>query len=407
MGFSNDKQVKSLIRKQEKIQQEQINLIASESYAPQAVLDTLGSVLVDKYSEGYPHKRYYPGNKIHDTIELLAQKRALELFNVSPKKWNANVQPLSGAIANAEIYAALLEPRDVIVGLDLPSGGHLSHGSKISITGKWYTAHQYRCVDKNYHIDYRHIETLAKKYKPKLIISGATAQPFKINFRKIGLIAKKYGAYHLADISHYAGLVSAGLYPAPFSYADVVMSTTHKSLFGPRGAIIWSRKELSEKINKAVFPGMQGGPFMHVIAGIATGLKIAKESKRYYLQVVKNANVLAHELIRLGAAVVGGGTQSHLLLLDVRSWNLDGKEAQDLLEKAGILANRNAIQGDVSVQKTSAIRIGTYAMTQRGMKEKESKEIAQLIIKILSRKISTIQAKKAVQELAQKFPIRR
>jgi glycine hydroxymethyltransferase len=404
MKFSKDTQIQNLIQKQEQLQKNQIDLIASESYAPQAVLNALGSVLGDKYAEGRPGKRYYPGNVLCDKIELLAQKRALNLFNLSSKQWHADTQGYSGAIANSEIYRALLRPGDVFLSLDLMSGGHLSHGSTVSITGKLYKAYHY-IVDDSYHINYQQIEKLAKKYKPKLIVSGASAYPFKIDFKKIGAIAKKYNAYHLADISHYAGLISAGIYPSPFGYADVVMSTTHKSLFGPRSAIIWSRVELADTIDKTVFPGLQGGPHMHTIAGVAVGLRIAKKSKSYYKQVLKNARAFASELIQLGADVIGGGTESHLLLVNTRKFNLHGGEAERLLESVGILANRNMIQGDISVQKPSAIRIGTYAITQRGMKEKESKEIAQLIVGVLSKKISISEAKKIVQNLTKRFPI--
>lgn len=401
-----DLKVQKFIQSQKELQQEQINLIASESYAPQAVLAALGSVLTDKYSEGYPEKRYYPGNKIYDEIELLTQTRARNLFKLSSKKWDVNVQAYSGAIANAEIYTALLNPGDTIVTLNLASGGHLSHGSRVSVTGKLYTVYQYGVTEK-YRINYAEIEALVKKHKPKLIVSGASAYPFQIDFKKIGIIAKKYGAYHLADISHYAGLISANKYATPFPYADVVMSTTHKSLSGPRGAIIWSRTELSERINKVVFPGMQGGPHMNTIAGIAVGLAIAKKSKTYYRQVIKNAQILADEFKKMRCVLVGGGTESHLLLLDVRPFGLQGGEAESLLEKSGILANRNTIAGDVSVQRPSAIRIGTYAVTQRGMKEKEMKKIARLIYLILTEKKITRQIKEEVEKLVHTFPIPR
>ena len=404
MKSYQDTEIHNLIHIQEKAQQNCVNLIASESYAPRAVLDELGSVLTNKYSEGYPSKRYYPGNKIHDEIELLAQKRALQLFHLSTKEWGVNVQPYSGAIANAEIYAALLMPKDVILALDLTAGGHLSHGSKVSITGKLYRVYHYG-IDMKYHIDYAQAERLAKKYKPKLIISGASAYPFGIDFKKINTIAKKVGAYHLTDISHYAGLIASGKYPSPFLYADIVMSTTHKSLFGPRGAIIWSRVGLSEKINKAVFPGMQGGPHINTIAGIATGLAIAQKSKPYYAQVIKNTAVFAKELQKRGCILVGNGTESHLLLLDVRPFGLHGGEAERMLEKNNILANRNIVFGDVSVQKPSAVRMGLYAMTQRGMKERDIIQLARIVYGILSRTVSDSVSKKEVHALTRRFPI--
>ncbi len=406
MKQQKDLEIQKLIHRQKAIQQTQIDLIASESYAPQAVLDALGSVLTDKYSEGYPTKRYYPGNEIIDAVERCAQQRALQLFHLSAQEWGVNVQAYSGAIANAEIYAALLTPGDSIVALDLASGGHLSHGSRVSVTGKLYTVHHYG-IDKNYRINYTELESLVKKYKPRLIISGASAYPFQIDFKKIGAIAKKAGAYHLADISHYAGLISAGVYASPFPYADVVMSTTHKSLFGPRGAIIWSRVALSEKIQKSVFPGMQGGPHINTIAGIAVGLEFAKKSKAYYIRVAKNAYTLAQEFKKLGCSLVGDGTESHLLLLDVRPFGMHGGEAESLLERVEILANRNAIAGDISVQSPSAIRIGTYAVTQRGMGAPEMKRIAWIVHTILAEKKISNQIKEEVKKLTHTFPITR
>jgi len=406
MKSKKDTQIQKLISQQKNLQQKQINLIASESYAPQGVLNALGSVLTDKYSEGYPAKRYYPGNKIHNEIELLAQKRALQLFKLSSKDWGVNVQPYSGAIANGEIYAALLKPNDVILALDLMSGGHLSHGSKVSITGKLYRVYHYG-VDADYRIDYKQIEKLAREYKPKLIISGASAYPFQIDFKKIGTIAKKIGAYHLADISHYAGLISAGVYQSPFVYADIVMSTTHKSLHGPRGAIIWSRKELAEKIDKAVFPGMQGGPHDNTIAAIAHGLQVTIQSKQYYKRVAQNAKTLARTFQELGGTIVGGGTDSHVVLIDVRPFGLHGGEAQDLLEQAHVLANRNMIAGDTSAQKPSAVRLGTYAITQRKMGSQEVEHIARIIYGVFTDKKVAKHIQERVKEITKKFPIKR
>ena len=406
MKLKQDSQTSNLIKEQQRIEEGQINLIASESYAPQAVLDVVGSILTDKYSEGYPDKRYYPGNEIYDKLESLVQKRALDLFKLSSKTWNVNVQSYSGAIANGEIYSALLEPGDTILALDLSAGGHLSHGSRASITSKWYTIYHYG-VDANYRINYVQLEKLATQHKPKLIISGASAYPFKINFRKISEIAKKVGALHLADISHYAGLISAGVYPSPFLYADVVMSTTHKSLFGPRGAIIWSRTLIAKKIDRAVFPGMQGGPHMNTIAGIGVGLGIAKKSKAYYARVAQNAKALSAAFKKLGGAVIGGGTESHVILLDARPLGLHGGEVEYILEQVGILANRNAIAGDVSVQEPSAIRMGTYAVTQRGMKSKQMSQIAILVYKVVSGEENILHAQQVVRKLTRDFPIKR
>ena len=406
MKSKQDFQISEFIKEQQQIEEGQINLIASESYAPQEVLDAVGSIFTDKYSEGYPSKRYYPGNEIHDKLELLVQKRALDLFKLSSKVWGVNVQPYSGAIANSEIYSALLEPGDTILALDLSAGGHLSHGSRASITSKWYTIYHYG-VDTNYRINYAQLEKLALQHKPKLIISGASAYPFRIDFKKIGSIAKKVGALHLADISHYAGLISAGVYPSPFLYADVVMSTTHKSLFGPRGAIIWSRALIAKKIDRAVFPGMQGGPHINTIAGIGVGLGIAKKSKAYYARVAQNAKSLSAAFKELGGAVVGGGTESHMILLNTRSFGLHGGEVEYILEQVGILANRNTIAGDVSVQEPSAIRMGTYAVTQRGMKSKQMNQIAMLIYKVVSGEENILHAQQIVRKLTKDFPVKR
>jgi glycine hydroxymethyltransferase len=391
---NNDRQLFFLLTKEQKRQNETLDLIASENYAPGSVLKLLGSELTNKYSEGYPGKRYYPGNKIYDKIELLAQKRALELFKLSSKRWQVNVQPYSGAIANLAIYSAVLRPGDKILSLSLSSGGHLSHGSKVSFSGKIFDVTHYN-VDKNYEIDYPEIAFLAKKIRPKIIVSGASAYPKEINFEKIGQIAKKVGAYHLADISHYAGLISAKKYPSPFKKADFVMTTTHKSLFGPRAAVIYVNRDskvakankidLAQAVDKAVFPGLQGGPHNNTIAAIACGLKIATspKAKRYYVQVAKNAKTLCSQMKKMGFDIVGGGTESHLFLVKTTSLGMNGFEAEKLLEKAGILANRNTIMGDSSPIRPSAIRIGTYAVTARGMKEREMKKIAGLIKDVL------------------------
>lgn len=369
-----------------------INLVASENIAPREVLKFLGSPLTNKYSEGYPSKRYYPGNFYYDKIEELTQKRALSIFNLKPSDWSVNVQPYSGAIANLAVFLALLKPGDTILSMDLASGGHLSHGSKVSFSGKLFKAVQYG-VNQNYEIDYKEVEKLAQKYKPQIIISGASAYPKKINFKKFGLIAKKVGAYHLADISHYAGLISAGLYPSPFGFSDVVMTTTHKSLFGPRAALLYVSKkslvaqknglDLVKAIDKAVFPGLQGGPHQNTIAAIAAGLFLTKKNKKYFRQVLKNSLTLCEEMKKLGFEIVGGGTESHLFLVDVRKIGLDGLEAEKMLEKENILVNRNLIAKDTSPLRPSAIRLGTYWVTAKGLKEKEMKKIAQQIYRIL------------------------
>ena len=415
LEFKNhDRQSFKLLKKEQRRQNEMLDLIASENYAPVGVLKLLGSELTNKYSEGYPSKRYYPGNKIYDEIELLAQKRALELFGLSPAKWHVNVQPYSGAVANLAIYFSVLNPGDKILSMSLTSGGHLSHGSKVSLSGKWFNVTHYS-VDENYGINYSKIEFLAKKIIPQMIVSGASAYPKKIDFEKIGKVARKVSAYHLADISHYAGLISAGKYPSPFKSADFVMTTTHKSLFGPRAAIIFINKssvlarknkiDLAHVVDRAVFPGIQGGPHNNVIAAVAYGLKIASspKSKKYYTQVMANSKILCGEMKKDGFEIVGGGTESHMFLVKTNPLGLNGFEAEKILEESGILANRNTILGDSSPMRPSAIRIGTYAVTLRGMKEKEMKTISGFIKRTLIGKESPKKVKKEITTLCRKF----
>lgn len=411
-----DKKLSDLIKKETERQEMTLDLIASENIAPKSVRDILGSVLVNKYSEGYPGKRYYPGNSNYDEIEKLTVLRALGLFKLSAKKWHVNTQAYSGAIANMAIYLSVLKPGDTILSLQLSSGGHLSHGSKASFTGKLFNTVCYK-VDEEYRISYAEIEFLAKKVKPAMIVSGASAYPFAIDFNKIGAIAKKVGAYYLADISHYAGLVSAGFYPSPFESSDFVMTTTHKSLMGPRGAIIFANKnslvakklgnDIVVAIDKAVFPGLQGGPHNHSIAAIANGLFLSKQTqaKKYYRQVVLNAKTLSSGLIKSGFKIVGGGTESHMLLINTLSLGMGGFEAEKLLEKSGILANRNTISGDSSPLHPSAIRIGTYSTTYRGMKEKEMILISGFLNRILIKKENPLSVKKDVIKLCKKFPV--
>jgi glycine hydroxymethyltransferase len=395
-------------------QSRQLDLIASENEAPEPVLEILGSKLTDKYSEGYPGKRYYPGNIYYDKIEKLAQQRALKLFSLSDRNWHVNVQPYSGAIANLAVYLSVLNVGDAILSMGLPSGGHLSHGSRVSFTGKLFNIVNYG-VDENYNISYSEIEFLTKKTKPKLIISGASAYPKQIDFERIGKIAHKFGAYHLADISHYAGLISAGLYPSPFENADFVMTTTHKSLFGPRAAIIFANRksEIAKKnkidlaiaVDKSVFPGLQGGPHNNVIAAMAYGLKAASEpkAKNYYKQVMKNSAALMEAMADTGFEIVGKGTGSHMFLVKTQLLGMNGAEAENRLEKCGILANRNTIAGDISPLKPSAVRIGTYAVTMRGMKEKEMKLIASLIADALMTRVSPKTIRNNVEKLCLKF----
>ncbi len=368
-------------------------------------MEVLGSVLTNKYSEGYPGKRYYSGNVYYDEIERLAQKRALKAFDLDEKKWAVNVQPYSGSPANLEIYSALLNPGDVILGMNLFSGGHLTHGHPSTFSGKIYKAIQYGINPKTEKIDYQEIENLAEKYKPKMIISGASAYPREIDFKKIGKIAKKIGACHLTDISHIAGLILAGLHQSPFNSADIVMTTIHKTLRGPRGAVIFSRKELSEAIDKAVFPGMQGGPHNNTIAAIALAFYLAskKEFKNYQKQIIKNAKVLAESLKKRGFNLLSGGTDNHLLVINLKNIGLDGFSAEKMLENAGIIANRNSLFFDKSPYRPSGLRIGTPAITSLGMEEKEMKKISDWIYRILIKKENLQKVKREVLILRKKF----
>lgn len=415
-----------------KRQNETINLIASENFVSPAILEALGSELTNKYSEGYPGKRYYPGNFYYDKIENLARERALKLFKLNPKNWEVNVQPYSGSPANMAVYFALLKPKDVILGMALANGGHLTHGHKASFSGKLYKAVQYGINPKTGIIDYKEVEKLAKKYKPKIIVSGASAYPGKIDFKKFGEIAKKVGAYHLADISHIAGLVAAELHPSPFPYADVVTMTTHKTLRGPRGAVIFARRKnfqfprlrrgfdgqaisnfqknkfnLAEAIDRAVFPNLQGGPHNNNIAAIAAAFKEALEPtfKNYQKQIIRNSKVLAKELKKRGFEIVAGGTDNHLMLVDLRKLGISGKEVENVLEKSGIIANRNAISGDTNYVNPGGIRIGTPSITTRGMKEKEMIKIAGFIERILIKKENPSKIKKETLSFCKKFPI--
>lgn len=406
--------VQGIIQREEKKQDESLNLIASENYIPEYIRNASASVLMQKYAEGYVGRRYYPGTLHYDHIEKLAQERALELFGLSHKQWHVNVQPYSGAIANLEVYLALLGPQDSIVSLRLASGGHLSHGSSVSNTGKFFRTQHYG-VTKTYDIDYAELKKKANTHKPKLIVSGASAFSKKIDFKKIGLIAKEIGALHLADISHYAGLISAGVYPDPFTHADIVMTTTHKSLFGPRGALLFIKKhslvaqklgiDLGVLIDKSVFPGTQGGPHMHTIAGIAAGLLFSKENKEYFKRVVHNAQTLARALKKRGYKVFGDKTESHMILIQTLAKGVYGQQAEGRLEKCGIYANRNIVAGDSSVQKPSAIRIGTYAVTYRGMGKKEMQQIAELIDQSITRGDFYDNIRSDVKKLCEQFPI--
>ncbi|MBI4120888.1 MAG: serine hydroxymethyltransferase [Parcubacteria group bacterium] len=388
-----DKQIQKLIKEEEKRQKRVINLVASENYVSKDVLTALGSALTNKYGEGYPGKRYYRGTKVVDKIETLAQERARMLFGLTPEEWSVNVQPLSGSPANFAVYAALVPLHEKIMGMLLSHGGHLTHGQKVSMTGKFWTQVPYGVSASTERLDYDEIEKIAIAEKPKLIIAGFTAYAHSIDFKRFRKIADACGALLMVDMSHFAGLVAGGVYPSPFPYADIVTTTTHKTLRGPRSALIFSKRddrELDKKIDKTILPGLQGGPHFNQIAAVAVALKEAMSPafKKYARQVVKNCKVLADELARLGWRVVEGGTETHLLRID--TWQggkgIGGKDAANMLEDAGIIVNENTIPFDTRKPlDPSGIRLGTAAETTRGAKEKDMKKIAAKIDKVLKK----------------------
>ncbi|PIO04142.1 serine hydroxymethyltransferase [Candidatus Woesearchaeota archaeon CG08_land_8_20_14_0_20_47_9] len=402
-----DEEASRIIALEAKRQEECINLIASENFASKAVLRALGSVFTNKYSEGYPGKRYYAGNQFVDEVESLAIKRAKELFGAE----HVNVQPYSGSPGNAEIYYALLQPGDKVMALDLAQGGHLTHGSPVNFSGRTYNFIHYGVDRKTERIDYEKLRETALREKPKMIVSGFTAYPREVDFKGFAEIAREAGAISMADISHIAGLIVGGVHQSPFPYTDVVMTTTHKSLRGPRGAMIMCKQEFAERIDKAVFPGMQGGPHDNVIAAKAVAFYEAMQPafKEYARQIVRNANALAEELKENGFRLVSGGTDTHLMLVDLTSKNIAGKPAQLALEKANIITNRNRIPYDKrSPFNPSGLRLGTPAMTTRGMKEPEMRKIAGFISRVIANadddsKLSDI--KEEVIELAREFPM--
>jgi glycine hydroxymethyltransferase len=374
--------VVELIQQETDRQANTIRLIASENYASEEILAALGSSLTNKYSEGYPHHRYYEGQEFIDQIELIAIENAKKLF----KAQFANVQAYSGSPANLAVYLALLQPTDTIMGLSLPSGGHLTHGHKVSISGKWLNSISYGLTPDGY-IDYDEIESLANQHKPKLIISGHSAYPRQVDFKRIGDIAKSVGAYHLADISHISGLVATGLHPHPFPDADIITTTTHKILRGPRGALIMTNNpDLAQKIDKAVFPGLQGGPHNNNIAGIAIALADAlnPEYTEYCQQVIKNAKSLAKALQTKGFEIVSGGTENHLLLVDLKNQGIDGDTLSKALNSVNIETNKNTIPFDnASPFKPNGIRLGAPAVTTLGLKEQDMEIIAELIYQVV------------------------
>lgn len=387
-----DQQIKKLLADEKKRQKKVINLIASENVVSSDVLKALGSETTNKYAEGYPGARYYGGAQVVDKIEELAQKRALKLFGLNEKNWGVNVQPLSGSPANLAVYGALVPKGGKIMGMKLAHGGHLTHGHPVSFSGMFWEQVQYGVDEKTEQIDYEALKKQAKKEKPDLVIAGYSAYPKAINFKKMREVADAAGALLMVDMAHIAGLVAGGQHTSPFRYADVVTTTTHKTLRGPRGGMIFARKdkrELYEKINKAVFPGMQGGPHLNQIAAVAVALKEADSAafKKYVKQVVENAKTLSKELSKLGWRITSGGTDNHLFLVDV--WKdgkgLTGKDASERLEKKGIIVNMNTIPNDTrSPFNPSGIRIGTAAVTTEGMGTKDMKKLAQNIHDILS-----------------------
>ena len=403
-----DTEIQEAINKELSRQRDKLEMIASENIVSKAVMQAQGSVLTNKYAEGYPGKRYYGGCEYVDVVEQLAIDRAKKLFGAE----YANVQPHSGAQANTAVYFALLQPGDTILGMNLTDGGHLTHGSPVNISGKYFKIIPYGVDKETERIDYDELERLAKEHQPKLIVGGASAYSRIIDFERMAQIAKSVGAYFMVDMAHIAGLVAAGLHPSPVPYADVVTTTTHKTLRGPRGGLILCRDaEFGKQFNKAIFPGIQGGPLMHVIAAKAVAFKeaLSDEFKVYQQQVLDNAKALADELVKKGFRIVSGGTDNHLMLVDLRSKNITGKEAQFLLDEIGITANRNTIPFEpLSPFVTSGIRLGTPALTTRGLKEDDIREVADIIADVIENRENSavIEAAKAkVQAICKKFPL--
>lgn len=396
----------AVIQQENTRQQDHIELIASENYTSPAVMQAQGSQLTNKYAEGYPGKRYYGGCEYVDVVETLAIDRIKELFGAEA----ANVQPNSGSQANQGVFFAVLKPGDTIMGMSLAEGGHLTHGMALNMSGKWFNVVSYGLNEKE-EIDYDAMERLAREKKPKLIIAGASAYSLRIDFERFARIAKEIGAYFMVDMAHYAGLIAAGVYPNPVPHADFVTSTTHKSLRGPRGGIILMKAEHAKAINSAIFPGIQGGPLMHVIAGKAVAFKeaLTPEFKAYQEQVVKNADALAKALIARGLRIVSGRTESHVMLVDLRAKKITGKAAEAILGSAHITCNKNAIPNDPETPfVTSGIRLGSPAMTTRGFKEAESAKVGELIADVLDNPndAATIERVKAeVKKLTDAFPV--
>jgi glycine hydroxymethyltransferase len=376
-----DPQIYELIRQEETRQSGSIRLIPSENYVSRAVMMATSSCLTNKYAEGYPGKRYYEGQQVTDLIEKVAQERAKKVFKAD----HANVQPYSGSVANMAAYSALIEPHDTIMGMSLVHGGHLTHGWKVSLTSKFYTSVPYTLNPDTGTLDFDLIRDLAKKHRPRIIISGATAYPRAIDFKTFGEIAREVGAYHVSDIAHIAGLVVAGIHQSPVPYADIVSTTTHKTLRGPRGGMLLCKAEHADKVDRAVFPGLQGGPHMHTLTAVAVALAEADtpEFVAYAKQIVKNARALAEKLLEYGFNLVSGGTDNHLILIDLRSKRIPGKKMAKALDRARIVTNYNTIPGDPAPPlNPSGLRIGTPAITTRGFKEAEAQQVAAFIHRV-------------------------
>ena len=386
-------------------QRNNIELIASENFVSPAVMAAVGSHLTNKYAEGLPGKRYYGGCQYVDIVENLAIERCKQLFGCD----HANVQPHSGAQANTAVYFALLNPGDTILGMNLSHGGHLTHGSPVNISGTYFKIVPYGVSETDERIDYDALEKIAVENKPKMIVAGASAYPRIIDFARLREIADKVGAYLMVDIAHIAGLVAAGLHPSPVPYADIVTTTTHKTLRGPRGGVIMCKEQYAKAIDKAVFPGMQGGPLMHVIAGKAVAFKeaLSPAFKEYQQQVVKNAAAMADEFTKCGVRLVSGGTDNHLMLVDLRDKDMTGKELEKMLDEVNITVNKNTIPFETtSPFVTSGIRIGTPSITSRGFKEEDARLVARLISKIISEKEGAFDFVRAeVKKLCEKYPL--
>ena len=402
-----DPEIAQAIASEAARQHDKVELIASENFVSPAVLEAQGSVLTNKYAEGYPGARYYGGCECVDVVERLAIERAKALFGAE----HANVQPHSGAQANTGAYFAFLNPGDTILGMNLAHGGHLTHGSPVNISGKYFKVIPYGVDDVHHRIDYDKLEKLAREHRPNIIVAGASAYPRIIDFERIGRIARELGILFMVDMAHIAGLVAAGLHPSPIPHADIVTTTTHKTLRGPRGGMILCRAQYAKAIDKAIFPGIQGGPLMHVIAAKAVALKeaMSPEFKTYQAQIVKNAAALADALKQHNFSLVSGGTDNHLMLVDVRNRNLTGKAAERLLDDIGVTVNKNSIPNDpAGPMVTSGIRIGTAAVTTRGFVETDMAEIAAIITSVLDNPTDEsvqAQAKARVKSLCDRYPL--